>query len=169
MKINDTHQNHYINILSENKKHEKSVGAMRKDADSKMPFCMEISDEGRKLLSEDLKTSGSDFEDAERQSAAAELESKIKEKVLKLTLKLARGEKLTPKEEKFLIEKDPKAYHAAVKSRLLHPIGKNHRKATPWDRIKEKREEKDLDELEKRENSAKEDSCLTYSNQEKKK
>ena len=75
-----------------------------------------------------------------------ELYFKEEEKILKLKLKLAKGEKLTPEEEKMILERDPEGYQMAVMIRNM----KNKKENNKISSIQDKAEENYMEELHER-------------------
>ncbi len=85
---------------------------------------------------------------AQQQSAAWEWHFKQEEKILKLQLKLAKGEKITPEEEKMLLEKDPQGYQIAL---MLRNMNRDKKKTNDYaSAVQNKNEENYMKDLEKR-------------------
>lgn len=85
---------------------------------------------------------------AQQQSAALEWHFKQEEKILKLQLKLAKGENITPEEEKMLLEKNPQGYQTAV---MLRNMNGDKKKTNNYaSAVQDKSEENYLKDLDKR-------------------
>lgn len=72
---------------------------------------------------------------------------KEEEKILKSKLKLAKGEKLTPEEEKMILERDPEGYQMAI---MIRNMKKNKKENSKISSIQDKAEENYMEELRER-------------------
>lgn len=72
---------------------------------------------------------------AKQQGAVWELYFKEEEKILKSKQKLAKGEKLTPEEEKMILERDPEGYQMAV---MIRNMKKNKKENSKISSIQDK-------------------------------